>query len=248
MNGDIVIYSAVVFLVAFCGGMITLIKSWSDELLHLFLSFGAGIFLGVVFLHLMPEAVAHGHSVVVPTMVLVGYLLIFFLEKFLFSHGNGGAVHSHKIISITAMAGLSVHSLIEGLGLAVGSTDARLGAVILISILAHKATAAFSLTSLFVLGKFSRKKSVLLLLLFSLMTPLGALVMTPFFAYGSETVVEVLTGLTAGTFLWVATGDMLPEVFHTRDKRWAKLALLLTGIMIMFVLSLAVGGHAHAIR
>lgn len=245
MNGDIVIYSAVVFLVAFLGGMITLIKSWSDEWLHLFLSFGAGIFLGVVFLHLMPEAIAYGHSVMVPTMVLVGYLLLFFLEKFLFSHGPGDTVHSHKVISITAMAGLSVHSLIEGLGLAVGSTDVRLGAVILLSILAHKATAAFSLTSLFVLGEFPKKKSILLLLLFSLMTPLGALVMTPFFAYGSKIVVEVLTGLTAGTFLWVATGDMLPEVFHTQDKRWVKLALLLAGIAVMFLLSLVGGSHAH---
>jgi zinc transporter ZupT len=138
-----------------------------------------------------------------------------------------------------------VHSLIEGLGLAVGSTDVRLGAVILLSILAHKATAAFSLTSLFVLGEFPKKKSILLLLLFSLMTPLGALVMTPFFAYGSKIVVEVLTGLTAGTFLWVATGDMLPEVFHTQDKRWVKLALLLAGIAVMFLLSLVGGGHAH---
>ena len=245
MNGDVLIYSAVVFIIAFLGGMITLIKTWSDELLHLFLSFGAGIFLGVVFLHLLPEAVAHGHSITVPAMVLLGYLLLFFLEKFLFTHRPGGTAHGHKVISITALAGLSVHSLIEGLGLAAGSTDERLGTVILLSILAHKATAAFSLTSLFVLGKFSRKRSTLLLVLFSLMTPIGALVMTPFFAYGSETVVEVLTGLTAGTFLWVATGDMLPEVFHTQDRRWVKLLLLMIGILIMLALSMAGGGHVH---
>ena len=69
--------------------------------------------------------------------------------------------------------------------------------------------------------------------------------MTPFFAYGSKTVVEVLTGLTAGTFLWVATGDMLPEVFHTQDRRWVKLLLLMIGILIMLALSMAGGGHVH---
>ena len=143
-------------------------------------------------------------------------------------------------VGVTAVGVIGI--IISGL-IMLGMTC--LGTVILVSILAHKATAAFSLTSLFVLGKFSKKKSTLLLILFSLMTPLGALVITPFFAYGSETVVEVLTGLTAGTFLWVATGDMLPEVFHTRNKRWIKLALLIAGIIVMFLLSLAGGAHDH---
>jgi zinc transporter ZupT len=40
-----------------------------------------------------------------------------------------------------------------------------------------------------------------------------------------------------GTFLYVATGDLLPEVFHGRAKRWPNLALLAVGLAIMAAIS-----------
>ena len=117
--------------------------------------------------------------------------------------------------------------------LALAAVDARLGAMIFVSILAHKAPAAFSLTSLFLLGKMSRMKSFWLLVIFSLMTPLGALLLGPIFSDISAAALGYFTGITAGTFLYIATGEMLPEVFHTRENRWTKLLLLLLGVVIM---------------
>jgi len=56
---------------------------------------------------------------------------------------------------------------------------------------------------------------------------------------GTGNVAAFLTGLTAGSFLYVATGDLLPEVFHTRERLWLKMGLLLLGIVIVGVLGLA---------
>jgi zinc transporter ZupT len=50
-----------------------------------------------------------------------------------------------------------------------------LGMVIFIAIIAHKATASFSLSTIFQLADFPVKKTLSLILLFSVMTPLGAL-------------------------------------------------------------------------
>ncbi len=105
---------------------------------------------------------------------------------------------------------------------------------------------AFALTSLFVLGKFSKNRIWFFLLLFSLMTPLGALAFAPIVKMAEEITIEILTAFTAGTFLYVATADILPEVFHTREKRWVKLLLLIIGmIVISFIgfLDVHVDGH-----
>ncbi len=237
MPEHLIVYAAVIFAVAMVGGIIALIRQWSDELLHMFISFGAGIFLGTVFLHLLPEAFESTRVAMAAPFVLLGYLLVFFIEKFLFAHRDGGPEQGHMVISISAFVGLSIHSFIEGLGLAVASEYPALGSVIFISILAHKMTASFSLTSLFVLAKISTRKSLLLLTAFSLMAPVGALLMAPLVKAENDILLSPLVGLTSGTFLYVAVGELLPEVFHTRHQRWLKLALLFIGAIIMGVLS-----------
>ena len=78
MNDNILIYSIIIFLSAVGGGLIPVIRQWSDEFLHLFLSFGAGVFLGMVFLHLLPEALEHTHTKLVPLMVLWDFYLFSF--------------------------------------------------------------------------------------------------------------------------------------------------------------------------
>ena len=233
MSEHFIIYCILIFGAGIVGGVLPFIRKWSDDLLHLFVSFGAGIFIGTVFLHLLPEAFSHEHAEISAIFVLVGFMLIFFIERFLFVTGDGSYDHSHYVVSITALVGLSVHSLIAGLGFAVGVEYKDIGILIFYSIIAHKSTAAFSLASLFLLAKINLKKRIMLIVLFSLMTPLGAL----FFSYVVTSVkhesLSPLLGLTAGTFLYVAVGELLPEVFHTKSHRWYKLALLIIGIMIM---------------
>jgi zinc and cadmium transporter len=241
VSSDYLLYSLIVFLVALAGGIIALIRRWSDAGLHLFISFGAGIFLGTVFLHLLPEAFGHEHVGEASAFVLIGFLGIFLIERFLTLTGDGGYDHSHLVVSITALLGLSVHSVIEGFGLAVGAINESVGETILISVLAHKATAAFSLTSLFILAKMSRARSFWLLTLFACMTPLGTILLGPILAGSGNEIVAALTGLTAGSFLYVSTGELLPEVFHTREHRWWKLLLMTVGIVIMGYL----GGGSH---
>jgi zinc transporter ZupT len=42
----------------------------------------------------------------------------------------------------------------------------------------------------------------------------------------------MLTGLASGTFLYVAVGDLLPEVFHGDVARWQRVGGLLLGIAV----------------
>lgn len=239
MNNSLALNCLLIFCTSLLGGLAALIRAWSDEYLHLFVSFGAGIFLGTVFIHLLPESLAMAEHGQAGLTILGGYLLVFFVERVLNLAGDGGYDHNHMVVSITALVGLSVHSLIEGMGLVVTAADAHLSRAILVSILAHKMPAAFALGSLFMLAKLPRGKIIGLLVLFSLMTPAGAVLLAPLLPAGTGNVVSFLTGLTAGSFLYVATGDLLPEVFHTRERLWLKMALLILGIVVVGALGLA---------
>ncbi len=226
------------FLATFAVGLLTLVKKWADEPLHLFVSFGAGIFLGVVFLHFIPDSLADDAPPSVPVMLLAGYLLIFFVERFLLTRGDGGVVHEHKAVAITVLLGLTVHSLIEGLGLAMINAGGEFSGVLFYSILSHNLPAAISLVSLFLLARLGIRTVIVLLLVFSISTP-GAAIFSHFiFTSQNQTYVAYLSALTAGSLLYVATGELLPEVFHTGANKWPKLALLILGIVVTVLIEL----------
>lgn len=238
----LILYTLGIFAVALIGALPPVFRKWSDRQLHLFIAFGAGVFLGAIFLHLLPDALAEDGGSMASGMVLLGFLIILMVERALLGRHrircDDGCEHRHEMVGITAFVGLSVHSLTAGFGLGVGMAEPELGLIIFIAIIAHKATAAFSLATIFRLADFSIKKTLTLILLFSFMTPLGALVSLPFIESMKDFSLAIPTGLTAGTFLYVATLDLLPEAFHTDKNRASIFVWLILGVMVMFIIRL----------
>jgi zinc transporter 9 len=233
------IYNSVLFIATLAVGLLTLVKKWDDEPLHLFVSFGAGIFLGVVFLHFIPDSLSGNSLESVPAMLLAGFLLIFFVEKFFLTRGDGSVIHAHKAVAMTVLLGLTVHSVIEGMGLAMLNVQNDFGPILFYSILAHNVPAAISLVSLFLLARVQLSKLVLFLLLFSISTPGAAVISSYLFTFQNSLFVVHLSALTAGSLLYVATGELLPEVFHTSANRWLKFSLLISGIAIILIIKIA---------
>jgi zinc and cadmium transporter len=242
MYSDLVLYSTIIFVTTVLGGLVTLIWRWSEDRLHLFLSFGAGVFLGAVFYHLLPEVMHDGQPQVAGLCVLIGYLLIFFIEKILLHSGGEHHNHGHLVVSLTALIGLSVHELVEGAGLAIVIPNKELAQVLFYSIIAHKVPAAFSLVSLMILARQSRKRIWFSLVFFAAIGPFGTLVLGPVFSGGLSESLWQVTGVVTGSFLYVATADLLPEVFHLPKRRWVSLVLMIAGIILMSLLG---GTHEH---
>lgn len=241
-TAKLILYTVGIFAIAIVGALPPLFKKWTDKQLHLFIAFGAGVFLGAIFLHLLPEAMAEDTTNTASGMVLLGFLIILLVERTLLrshkSRCDEACVHRHEMVGITAFIGLSVHSLTAGFALGVGMIDPELGLIILIAIIAHKATAAFSLSTMFCLAEFSRKKTLTLILVFALMTPLGAIISLPFISSLKDISLAIPTGLTAGTFLYVATMDLLPEAFHSDKERVSTFVWLILGVFIMLLIKL----------
>jgi zinc and cadmium transporter len=248
MSASPLLSSIAVFLLALAGGMLGSARRISEERLHLALAFAAGFFLGAAFLELLPAAFSTGgglEPVTIGGLALLGFLVIYVVERGL-APASSGQSHSeaHATIAMTALLGLSVHSIAEGGALLIAS-ESDAGGSIVLSIALHKGIAGLALGSLFGLAHFTKYKTIVLLVAFALMTPAGAGLSA--LALTDEGVVSsaaftAITALSSGVFLYVATVDILPEVLHSKAPLVWKLLLVVAGAFVMWVITLFEGG------
>ena len=126
-----------------------------------------------------------------------------------------------------------MHAFTAGLGLAAASSQLDVSEPLLYSIVSHKATESFSLTTVFLLAGFRSPKIIALGVLFAFMTPAGLLLGNWAMEGVGPDVMAIMIALAAGTFLYVAIGDLLPEVFHNRVDSLARLGLVAAGVGLL---------------
>ena len=228
----------------------------------------AGVLLGSGLLVAIPEGFEIGmHDGGLGPMeaglaVLGGVLVMLILECFGFGHDiheehhdhehQHGHDHVHHPSNASAIVlGLSVHALTDGLaiGAAIASGSLFLTLSIYFAVIAHKIPAAFSV------GVFSGHERAEIshawrdVALFSLATP--AMILVTFLALGdvSATGIGIAILFSGGTFLYVATVDVLPDVHHAETGRAALVQVLIGAALIAAILfgleASGLVGHAH---
>jgi zinc and cadmium transporter len=198
---SLALYSAAILAGSLFGGALPLFgrRERSDSLL----SFSAGVMLGAAFFNMLPEAVEMAGPGVVP-WVLLGFLFLFLLERFLLGHvcpepgpsarlvaqpapppqgfrEHAGHDHAHEAtgcdvhtLGLAAFVGLSLHTIVDGFALGAASTETALGLLVFAAILAHKIPSSVALASILRAEGYSRSQSLLMNASFALMVPLGA--------------------------------------------------------------------------
>ena len=149
--------------------------------------------------------------------------------------------------------GLAVHTLMDGIALAAACQAEQSHAGVIaglgtfLAIVLHKPLDALSITSLMAARGWGTSKQLVVNLLFAVMCPLGALV----FAYTINQWVDwreyslgLALAFSAGVFLCISLGDLLPELhFHSHDRVRLSLMLLL-GVGIAYGIEYF-SGHQH---
>lgn len=167
--------------------------------------------------------------------------------------------------SISAMTGLVVHAAVDGvaLGAAVAEGDSGLGMIVFFAIMLHKAPSSFGLASYLLHSGLTTAGVQTRLFIFSCAAPLGAiftysLLATQWFTYTQETL-SMLLLFSGGTFLYVATAHILPEIQHqsapgrqdddddghsSSEKKlnWREVGFLVAGVLLPLLLNI---GHGH---
>lgn len=149
--------------------------------------------------------------------------------------------------------GLAVHTILDGIALAAAcqseasATNWLAGLGTFLAIVMHKPLDALSITSLMAARGWPTSRQFFVNLIFATMCPLGALL----FALSIDQIVgwrEWILGLalavSAGVFLCISLGDLLPELhFHSHDRFRLSLMLLL-GVGIAVAIEY-LPGHQH---
>lgn len=231
---SLVLYLPTVIFISLVGGFLPLLRELSQRALALLLSFSAGVLLGAVFFHMLPET-GKVLSERLGWPVLSGFLLIFVMERFVFIHAceeHGCDIHQ---MGLPAFLGISLHSLLDGVALGAGLFLPQLGPVVLIAVIVHKMPDSISISSILLSAGWPRGRVAMLSVLFALTTPVGALLAYLFFRTLSPVDIAVAIGVSAGTFLAIATADILPQIHRIEERNPMTLLFLLAGLSVSWL-------------
>lgn len=259
-------------VLALIGGFFPIFSKLKEnpENLRRITGIASGILLASALLVVVPEGfeLATGdhdehddeglENLMIGAAILAGFMMMLILE----GSGIGHAIHEehhdhhdehghehvhHRTSPWIIVLGLSLHSAADGLaiGSAAAGTSEAVTALVAMAVLIHKIPAAFSLGVFSMHERENRNESIRDVVLFSLATPV--MIMISFYALQGvdEHIIALSMLFAAGTFLYVATVDTLPDI-HNPEIGKAALLNVLIGVSLMLVILLLVGDlHAH---
>lgn len=273
-------YCVLIIVASLAGGWLPLAARLTHTRLQVAISFVAGLMLGVGLLHMLPHAWHEFHSIDhVAMWLLGGFLVMFFAQRFFHFHHHDvpddAAEHDHfshqdhehchhslanqsasRLSWVGAAAGMTLHSLLDGLALGAavhaeseGAHGALLGLGAFLVILLHKPFDAMAISTLMTAGGKSRYACHFVNGLFALAIPLGVglfyIGINQSSADGSALLGATLA-FTAGTFLCIATSDLLPEIqFHAHDRVKLSFSLLAGLGLAILIGQFETTGHDH---
>lgn len=209
-------------------------------------AFASGIFLGAALFHLLPDAInqfaevsGSNHYPIAELLCAFGFLVLLFLER-ISQFSIYGLKNPNSLPYMLALI-LIIHALIEGTALGINTTFAA-ASVLFFAIIAHKSSESFALAIILNRSQLSTQVIIFIVVLFSLMTPLGiAFGTTLSFVLQFKSGLWLLAGFNAfaaGTFLYMSTLHHINH--HERQHEGENLfefIFLTLGLIIMAIVA-----------
>jgi zinc and cadmium transporter len=216
--------------------LLSLKKQTMEDLVFLILAFATGSLLAATFFDLLPEAVGGIDAAAVFTVVLVSIMAMFTLERLAHWHHEHHDHKKHeKPVAYLVLIGDGVHNFFDGVAIAASfMTSFEVGIATTLAIMLHEIPQELSDFTLLLYAGFSSKKAALTNLLSGLTAVVGALL----FFYFSSFVEDIqFYGLAfaAGSFLYIAMTDLLPELHREEKRLKSTLQLVAIGAGILMI-------------
>jgi zinc and cadmium transporter len=250
------LFTFLLVLGALTGGALPVVSRTSARRLQLFLAGSAGVMLGVVGSHLLPEAFVAGPSAA--WAVVGGFVFMMIVERFVLPHAlhSADASEAHaqcdpaveaqhvraEAAGVGAFVGLALHTLGDGFALGAALENPSVAKWVFAAILAHKVPSAFALGSVLVRAGLRPFRVLVATGLLGVVVGVGAvvfLVAEASLGVDPRAVVPYAVGFSAGSFLHVAVTDLLPDLHRTGAQKHRQLAALVGGLALVLALRLA---------
>ena len=214
------------------GGLMVVARRepWDPRILHGFVALGAGFMLAAALLRMGPEAARLNANA--PLWMLGGYMLVHLFEHTIASHFHFGEETHHHLMAgssvwMSALVGLVVHSLFDGLSIASAFlVSPALGVLVFAAIILHKAPEGFTIASVLIVAGVHRGGALAAAFAVGLASVLGVVAGSALADH-----VGLALGLSTGVTLYVAASDLIPEV---NKEEGATMALLVFAGVALF--------------
>ncbi|MGA7304176.1 MAG: ZIP family metal transporter [Rhodothermales bacterium] len=243
------ISAGLVTISSLAGAFVMVVKPEKlDRIISHMISFAVGALLGGAFLHLIPRAFEHDAVGSDTPLYIVGGIMAFFvLERFLHVHHEHhleGEAQPVKPIVAMSIIGGTMHNTVDGMIVAASyAVSVEAGIVTTAAILLHQIPQEIGDFGILVHGGLTPFKA----LLYNLGSGGGAIVGAVIgILVGSVTsdFAPIIVALTAGSFIYIAASDLIPELRRSPGHKasFQQLLLMAAGVGLMLIPRL-IWGH-----
>jgi len=232
--GSVIIVSLISLIGVFS---ISIDQKRLGKMLLFMVSFAAGALLGDSFLHLLPESVEDGLGLKAPVFILAGILSFFVLEKIInwrHCHIPTSEEHPHPV-GFMNLVGDGFHNFMDGMIIA-GSylVNMPLGLSTTMAVILHEIPQEIGDFGILVHAGYSIRKALWFNFLSALTAVAGA-VLTLAVGLKSQSVSAFLVPFTIGSFVYIATADLIPELKKETalKKSLVQLLFIILGVGVM---------------
>src|SRR3989344_5461721 len=207
-------------------------------ILFLFVALAVGALLGDAFFHLLPEAFEKtDNAPQVSFLVLLGLLLFFWFEKLLhWHHGHHGDISEieHEDGGVQPLGKLillsdGLHNFLDGL--IIGASyliSIEVGIATSIAVVLHEIPQEIGDFGVLLHAGYSKGKAIFYNFI-SALTAIAGVLMIMVMGSSSERMIGFLIPFAAGTFIYIATADLVPEL---HKQRWSSTVLEFIAILL----------------
>lgn len=221
--------------------VVMLDQNKNKRFIKLALAFSGGFLLSIAFIHFIPELYIHSTGQI-GLFILLGFLLQLILEYF-----SGGIEHGHMHTSETnkipwgLLLALGVHSFLEGIPLGAQESGVHMATThhahgehsLLVGIILHRIPVAIALMSVLVFSKIKRSTSWIILSLFAITAPIGAVLGYFGSDYAHIVNFDYVLAVIVGMFLHIST-TIIFESSENHKFNFIKLMTLIGGCALAF--------------
>ena len=222
---------------------LSLKEDFLKKYIYIFISLAAGALLGDAFIHLIPEALEESFDpALASTLIIVGILIFFVLEKFFHWHHHGeDANEPHAIHPLGKLILVSdgVHNITDGI--IIGASflvSVPIGIATTIAVVLHEIPQEIGDFAVLLHAGYPRKKALWLNFLSALTAVIGVVIALILGSMGDYFNVWMLS-VVAGGFIYIAIADLIPEIQKTKELKHSllQIAVIIIGVLAMFTLT-----------
>lgn len=243
----ILVSTFLISLISFVGAITLFLKEKIlNKILLILVAFSAGALIGGAFLHLIPEAIEKVGIDEAALMNLFFYLIFgfcafFILENFIRWHHHHTMEHPEIMpFSYLILVSDSIHNFIDGLIIAASFVVGfPVGVVTALAVALHEIPQELGDFGVLVYGGIKKARALFLNFLSAIFAIFGGITGFLLSEKIGESIIFLLP-FAAGTFIYIASSDLLPEIKHKESlkKSLVHFFVFLLGIILMLLMKL----------